>query len=351
MAPVSDSTPRPPHTTMAAGMVIGGSVLVVLTVGQQLASLRSMETRQAVSDFLSTTPVTGLEVPDALVLLRIALMVVAGCATAAAILGYHVLKRNRGARLGLTVVAVPLFIGGLATGGFLTSLVAVSTMLLWLTPSRAWLDRTPVPTRPGPGPRGVTSEAPDPPRPAEASSDRSSPGPAPSAPPPHAGTFGAPAPLVAPPSTAPGRRPDSLLWACILTWSLAGLAIALLGASLTLLLADPSLVWEELERQNPGLLADSGLSQSELLRTTYLTIGMAIAWSLAAAVLALLAFRRRPAGRLGLLVLALLTTVVCGAASLASVVMLVPTVAGAVTVVLLSRGDVRTWFAAPRSHP
>ena len=45
------------------------------------------------------------------------------------------------------------------------------------------------------------------------------------------------------------RRPDAVVWACILTWAFSGIAVALLGASLTVLLADPSLVWAELERQ------------------------------------------------------------------------------------------------------
>ena len=44
-------------------------------------------------------------------------MVAGGCAAAAAILGYHVLQRSRGARIALTVLAVPLFVSGLVTGG------------------------------------------------------------------------------------------------------------------------------------------------------------------------------------------------------------------------------------------
>ena len=62
MSNVSDSTPRPSHTTMAAGMVIGGSVMVVLTAAQQLSVLNSLETRTMVSEFLTSTPGTGLDV-------------------------------------------------------------------------------------------------------------------------------------------------------------------------------------------------------------------------------------------------------------------------------------------------
>ena len=48
-------------------------------------------------------------------------MVAAGCATAMVVLGYQTLQRSRGARLALTVLAVPLFISGLATGGYVSS--------------------------------------------------------------------------------------------------------------------------------------------------------------------------------------------------------------------------------------
>ena len=70
-------------------------------------------------------------------------------------LGYHVLQRSRPARLGLSVLALPLFFGGLATGGFLTSLVVAATVLLWLGPSRAWFDGTPLP---GAGPPRLARE-------------------------------------------------------------------------------------------------------------------------------------------------------------------------------------------------
>lgn len=369
MTPVSDSTPRPSHTTMAAGMVIAGSVLVVLTAAQQLSTLNSLETREMVTTFLTSTPGTGLSVSGALVVLRVALMVAAGCATAAALLGYQVLRRNRRARLGLSVLAVPLFVAGLASGGFLTSLVAISAMLLWLEPSRAWLDRTPLPERrTGPGrsrPDGAGPPAPPWP-PALPPSDRqpqdqpttqpttqpeNQPGPSGAAgpPPPHPGFFGASPPAHVRPVA--GRRPDAVVWACVLTWASSGLALVLLAASLTLLLADPSLVWTELERQDPDLVADSGLARGDLLQVTYLTLGVASAWALVAVVLAVLAYRRTAAGRSGLLVCAGVAGVVCAVAAVGSLVMLLPAAACLTTIVLLSRPDVRAWFAAARPHP
>ena len=83
---------------------------------------------------------TGIGVEEWLSILHTVSLVAAGCATAAAILGWHVLKRSRGARVGLSVVAVPLFFSGLFAGAFLSSMVAVAAALLWTKPSRDWFD-------------------------------------------------------------------------------------------------------------------------------------------------------------------------------------------------------------------
>ena len=345
---MSDSTPRPSQTTMAAAMVIAGSVLVVVTVGEQLATINSLETRRVVEQFLASTPGTGLDVSQARLALRTALMVVAGCATAAAVLGYHVLQRSRPARLGLSVLALPLFFGGLATGGFLTSLVVAATVLLWLGHSRAWFDGTPIPEPGRPAPR--EQQRPDSPwAPPSSTPPRSD------LPPPHTGTFGAAPPAVepnlAPQPSAPARRPDAVVWACVLTWAFSAITVAVLGASLTLLLADASLVWAELDRQNPGLVAQSGLTRDDLIRTTYVTLGVAAVWALVAIVLAVLAWRRRAAGRVGLIACASTAGLVCVLASFGSALLLVPAFACVATVVLLARADVRAWFALQRPHP
>ena len=107
---------------MAAGFVIGGSVGIVLTIAGQLSGLHSLETQEQVSVFLSEGPGSGLgmDLETALGWMRVILMVVAGCATAAAVLGVQVLRRSRGARKLLTLLAIPIFLGGFVAGGFLT---------------------------------------------------------------------------------------------------------------------------------------------------------------------------------------------------------------------------------------
>ena len=146
---MTEPLPRPRQVTMAGWMIIGGSVLVVATVFETITSLNTLETREAVTQFLSEPPGEGLglDVSGALLVLRTVSMVAAGCAAVAAVLGFHVLRRNRSARLGVTVVAIPLFFTGMVTGGFLSSLVAASALLLWLEPSRNWFDGIPAPTR------------------------------------------------------------------------------------------------------------------------------------------------------------------------------------------------------------
>lgn len=342
MAGVSETAPRPSHTTMAAGIVIGGSVGVVVGIAQQLSGLHSLETREAVADFLSRPPGSGLglDVPGALELLRVALMVVAGCAAAAAVLGYHALRRSHRARLGLTVLAVPLFLGGLATGGFLTSLVAASSMLLWLGPSGEWFRGGTTPERPpgggegAPSPWGVPSsghheEA----APRRAEEDRGSPPPPPAVSPP---VWQQPPP--GPP--APPGRPDALVWACVLTWAFCSLTLVLLGVSAVLMSSNPDLVLAELRRQGrPVDGADLGLLQA----TTYVTVGAVGLWCLAATLLAGLAYRGTRWARVGLVVSAAVAAVLCLVLAVTSLVTLVPGVAALVTVLLLNRPEVRRW--------
>ena len=155
---------RPRQVTMAAWMIMGGSVLLVGAVFERVSTLHRLETQDAVRQFLAEPPANGfgLDLEGALTILRTMSMVTAGCAAAAAILGYHVLKRNRGARIGLTVLAVPLFIAGFVIGGFLSSLVAVSAVMLWLAPARDWFDGVAPSPREQPGSAAADPEWPPP---------------------------------------------------------------------------------------------------------------------------------------------------------------------------------------------
>lgn len=321
MATVSDTPVRPRHTNLATAIVIGASVGVVLSVAEQLAGLRSLETRELVTDFLAQQPGDGLgiDVSTALEVLRVVLMLLAGCATAAAVLGFHAMKGSTRARLGLSVLAVPIFLGGFATGGFLTSLVAAGTALLWVGPSALWFRGEPVPERaPRPEPRPLPTRQPPPT----------------TSQPPHLQPTHAPREPVA-------RRPDAVVWACVLTWAFSSLTLVVMVASAVLMASSPDLVFDELTRQNPDL---SSGDSAQLTGATYATAAVAGVWSLLAIGLGVLTYRRVRWGRVGLVASAAVAAVACLVATLTSLLLIVPAGATLATVALLNRPEVRAWF-------
>src|SRR6478752_991363 len=151
MADVSEPTPeRPRQVTMAGWLIMVGSAFAVLLVFDRLSGLHTLEKQESINNFLSTPPGSDLGVGADFVVtaIRTLGMVTAGCATAAGILGYQVLRRSKSARLAVSVLAVPIFLTGMVTGGFVTSVIAASAAILWLQPARAWFDGTTPPEKP-----------------------------------------------------------------------------------------------------------------------------------------------------------------------------------------------------------
>src|SRR4051812_49578805 len=144
---------RPPQVTLAGWLVVGGSVLVVLSALDQGAGLHSLDTREAVERFLAGPPgdQLGLSLQGALMALRVLLTVAAVTAAASAILGWYVLQRSKPARLALTVLAVPLFLAGFSfqSGGGVPPLVAAARGMLWFPPRGGWVYGLPPASVPG----------------------------------------------------------------------------------------------------------------------------------------------------------------------------------------------------------
>lgn len=308
---------RPRQVTLAAGLIMGGSLIVVLTAFDRVANLRTLDSRRGVEDFLAEPPGDGLglDVEGALSAIQVLSMVAGACAAAAAILGFHLLQRSRGARLALGIIAVPLFVSGMATAGFMASMVAVAVVMLWFQPARDWFDgtvREPV-SRPNPPPF------------------------------PAAGQATPSAPAVPAPPRQPAKRPVPLLWACGITWTFCALAIIGLGISVAVLASAPDLVFDELNRQNPEL-ADEGMSDDEIRSATFVTSIVLMVWCAAAIGFAAAAFRRHRWGRTALLVSTSVAVALCFAATLATLVMVLPLVVAVVTVSLLLRPETRAWF-------
>lgn len=133
---------RPTPVTIAGWLVVGGSIGVVVGALTQVAGLQSLATREAVESYLSEPPGNALDlgVYDVLDIIRVLATVAAVCAAATAVLGYQVLQRSRSARVGVTVLVVPMFLTGLVTGGLAPALVAAAVVMLWFQPARGWFD-------------------------------------------------------------------------------------------------------------------------------------------------------------------------------------------------------------------
>lgn len=304
---------------MAGVMVMLAGVFVVFSVWDTVSRLRSMETRESIEKFLAEPPGNelSLSVESMISVLHVTSMVAAACAVAAVALGWQVLQRSRPARLALSIVAVPLFITGLASGGFMSALAAAATAMLWLSPSREWLAGQPVP-EPGAKPRPAVPAV---------------------------------EPQILAPTPPTDKRPDPVTTAVALTIVFAGIVLLMTLVSVVLVATQPDLVLEELRRQNPDV-DDSGLSESALLTSTYVSGGLAMAWALGAIVLAFLAGARRAWAARGLVICAGACAVLCVVASLASLVALVPAIAAIATVSLLRRPESRRWFSdADRPAP
>ena len=351
--------PRPRQVTMAAWMIMGGSVLVVASVFERVSGLNGLETQEAIERFLAAPPGTGLDldVEGALAIIRAVSMVAAGCAAAAAILGFHLLKRSRGARLGITLLAAPLFVSGLVAGGFLSSLVAASAVMLWLEPSRDWFNGKPA--KPPPEPERRTPERSAPTAPPPASSGAR----------PHQG-FGSvpPGPSAFPgashaaqsalqthqslhgpsltPPPAPPPRPDSVLWACIVTWVFSGLAGLTMAALALVIVASPETFFDELRQRDPTF-DTQGFSDGSLANLIYVTAAVTVVWSSVATVLAILLFNRVSWARIALVACASGAGAVCLVTAVGSLVMVAPLLGCGVTIALLLRREVRAWTAAP----
>ena len=335
---------RPPQVAVAGWLIVGGSVVVVLTALGQGAALHSLDTREAVVDYLSRPPGDqfGLGVEGMLTLLRVVWTVAAVVGAASAVLGWFALQRSTGARLALSLLAVPLFVTsflfvGTSGASVFPAMVTAAIVMLWFQPARDWFD-------------GVTRAAPSPPPrapvpPIATGRDPLLDLPPPTAPPLHPTPYAAGKPVSV---AAPGRRPSAVTWACVLTWSFTVPAVFLFAATIVAMVADPQQLVDELFRQNPDL-ADQGLSEATVRGVLYATSAGILAWSAAAIGVAVLAWRRVGWAAAVLRVSAGVAAALCVVGVVSSLVFAVPLAACAATLALLLRPESRAWLRAGRS--
>lgn len=372
---MSDAAPaRPRQVTVAAWLIILGSVFVVFSAFGQVSAGSSLETRERIETLLSEPPADGLglAVDTVLEILRVVAMVAAAAATATAILGTQVLKRSRSARLWLSVLAVPLFLSAAFIGGFMGALVAAAVVMLWLQPARSWFAGEPLPERfnadgtlrkTEEAPKPVQKPAPTPERehhpvghgsapqqppayPQQPYGQTGQPGPA-----PYAGFGQAPAereqasPYAgAAERPAPTRRPGALSWACALTWIGSGLVSGfLLLASLAFaVISEADFV--EATAQEPELAEQiDDIGWTTISQIVFATTAVSVLWSVFAVVVAVLAFRGSVWARVALTISTGALAGVLAVLSVGNLAMLVVLLPVAATFLLLLRPDVRSW--------
>jgi hypothetical protein len=352
--------PRPRQVTLAGWVIAVASAMLVATVFDAMARLRSVDTRDALTEALTTGVAKdlGLSVDDALGIVRVGLFVAALAAVVTGILGIFVLQRHAAARIVLTVAAVPVVLTAPFSGGVLALLIGGATVMLWSEPARDWFaGRAP---RPAPAPRPERREA-APPQPswtppAPPTTSASQPAPTqgwggqpvpPSAWPPPSG-YAAPPPYLSPP--APSGRPTSLRVACILTWIFSSLTAALYLLVGAAVLVDRSRMLELL-RDNPAV-RDSKLDADQLVTVIVAVSVVVVLWCAAACGLAVLAWRRHVWAWIVL-------TVSVGVAALVEIAALpyslLHLIAAGVALRMLLLAPTRVWFretgAVPPSGP
>lgn len=344
---------RPPQVTVAGWVTIGASASLVLGMYESIGRLRSLDTRERMASQLENPPWSGLDLDLQQWLATMqAVFVVAGClAAAAAILGGYVLRRDKAARIGLSVLAVPLFLTGLFSTGIMSSLIAVSAVLLWTKPARDWfagrapqpVERRVAPAAPPAGPPDSASGQVEWPPPQAVPSGEQ--------PPPYAG-FGAPhqpAPVgppptgAQPPAPANAARPGPLVVACVLTWASSAVVAGFLMLGILAFVADPTPLKEQMAAE--PRFDELGMTFDQVRTVFFVMASMFVLWALSAALLALLVILRMSWARPLLVV----SAVACGLlmltmAPFAMGLTLPVAVASAVTAYLLLRPDVTRWL-------
>jgi hypothetical protein len=351
--------PRPGQATLAGWLIVLGSLLTVVGAWDQISGLRSLETRERVEAVLAEPPLagSGIGLDGILDLMHIMALVTGAMAAAAVILGWHVLQRNKQARLALTIIAAPLFFTGMFGGGFWSTLAAVAVVLLWMSPTRDWFDGVSPAKREARGggdPNQKSYVAPAPPEVSTSSTagTGSSAGESGSTtggvrlsekqPPPWTGG------VAQATNTAPGRRLGAVTAAAVLTWVGSGFTALMMLASAVTATANPDLILEQVRKQaesDPRMQEVAGLYTTDVIvASAWIGAALVTLVCIAAAAFAVFAMRRHPWARVALMI----SAGVSGLSLLLFALAFPPAVvlfgAAVATFSFLLRPEVSAWF-------
>ncbi|MEP7089001.1 MAG: hypothetical protein ABI776_02745 [Nocardioidaceae bacterium] len=351
---------RPRQATVGGVMATIACLLLIFTLFDAMSRIRSSDTRDKVREVLSSPPGSslGLGVDGVLDVMRGVVLLSGGLAAAGAILAVYALRRHRGARVGLSVVAVVMLFSTTFVAGLLPVVVAFATVMLWSRDARDWFDGrpprtrsqatrsagTPPPVPPVPPVPRPTMAAWQPPAQQPAQQPTQQPTQAPAQQPfqPPAAPLGAWPPALRSAVPTDSRRPVAVTVAVLLTWVSCALAV-LLGALLVVVLLTQRTELLDAVAKDPDIAA-AGYTSEQILGGLWVFAAMAMFWALSAAALAVLALRRVRAGQLGLVVSA-------GLAAVVGLLTIIVPVAAIATVVLLLRGSSNRWFMEAGRQP
>ena len=150
---------RPRQVTIAGVMATAACLLLVVSLFDSMAMVRSADVRKRIAEELSRPPGSGLGLDPAAVveMLRVLVLVSGALAAAGAVLSIFVLQRHKGARVGLSVIAVLMLFSASFVSGLLPILVAVAASMLWGREARDWFAGRP--PRPAVKPPGAPARA------------------------------------------------------------------------------------------------------------------------------------------------------------------------------------------------
>jgi hypothetical protein len=303
---------RPRRVTVAGVMAAAACALLVVTLFESMARVRSAEMRDSVDAFLRESPGAGLQldVDGVLDLLRAVVLLSGALAAAGAVLAVYTLRRHRGARIGLTVIAVLLLFSATFVAGLLPVVVAVAATMMWSREARDWFDGRAAGQAGGAEGTSAGLAAWQPDRPVPPPERQTSPA-------PHFSPYGATS-QVSPPGAWPspgatsvqaGRRPTTVTIAAWLTWVFSALTVFAFSLMVLVILAARTELLAALQRD--PTIEGLNLTSRQILAVLWVVSAVAIFWSLAAIALAVLAYRRINAGRIGLMVSAAVSGALC----------------------------------------
>ena len=354
---MSEKQPRPGQATLAGSLIIGGSVIVILSAWHQISTLHTLDGQERLQRMLGDSGDNwGLTVDGLATTLRVLCLIGAGAAAASAILGFQVFQRANSARIVLTVLSPLLLVGGLATNQFLAPMVLAGIAMLWLQPTRDWYAgrpwvqayeerraarlasmRSASPTVPKADPF-ATPVVPPAATPGPVDVQTSVTG-APATVP-----FASSAPPPLPPRTSRPVRPAGLVTACVLAWVTSTVVVVGLALIALTVGRESDQLFADLKRQQPDLVESSGMTESGLVASMYVVLGGLLVWALIAIVLAGLTFIGQNWARITLVVSSSCAGVLALVMCLAAPPLVVLVLILAVSTWLLLRSDVAAWF-------